>query len=157
VRQLPFDQIGILHFATHAWADTEDPALAAVALSHWDLEGRPVDGLLYARDISRLQIDAHLVVLSACETALGREILGEAPMSIAQGFLRAGARSVVATLWKVPDTSTALLMREFYRLMFHERRPPQEALERAQQLLRAQPRWSDPHYWAGFQLVTTEQ
>jgi CHAT domain-containing protein len=157
LRQLPFDRVGILHFATHAWADTEDPALAAVALSHWDIDGRPVDGLLYARDISRLQIDAHLVVLSACETALGREILGESPMSIAQGFLRAGARSVVATLWKVPDTSTALLMREFYRQLLHERRPPQQALERAQQHLRGQPRWSDPHYWAGFQLVSTEQ
>jgi CHAT domain-containing protein len=157
LRRLPFDRIGVLHFATHAWADTEDPALAAVALSHWDVEGRPVDGLLYARDINRLQIDAHLVVLSACETALGREILGESPMSIAQGFLRAGARSVVATLWKVPDTSTALLMREFYRQLLHERRPPQEALERAQQHLRGQSRWSDPHYWAGFQLVSTEQ
>jgi CHAT domain-containing protein len=103
-----------------------------------------------------LQMDAALVVLSACETALGREILGEAPVSIAQEFLRAGARSVVATLWKVPDTSTALLMREFYRQLLDERRPPEDALKLAQQHLRAQPRWSDPHYWAGFQLVTTE-
>jgi CHAT domain-containing protein/tetratricopeptide (TPR) repeat protein len=156
LRQLPFDRIDILHFATHAWADSEDPALAAVALSHWDATGRPLEGFLYARDVSRLQMDAALVVLSACETALGREILGEAPVSIAQEFLRAGARSVVATLWKVPDTSTALLMREFYRQLLDERRPPEDALKLAQQHLRAQPRWSDPHYWAGFQLVTTE-
>jgi CHAT domain-containing protein len=156
LHELPFDRVDILHFATHAWADSEDPALAAVALSHWDAAGRPLEGLLYARDVSRLQMDAALVVLSACETALGREILGEAPVSIAQEFLRAGARSVVATLWKVPDTSTALLMREFYRQLLDERRPQEDALKLAQQHLRAQPRWSDPHYWAGFQLVTTE-
>jgi CHAT domain-containing protein len=131
--------------------------LAAVALSHWDDAGRPLDPLLHARDITHLPLAADLVVLSACETALGREVLGEAPMSIAHSFLRAGAGSVVATLWKVPDTSTALLMKEFYRQMLQEHRSPQAALQRAQESLRAQPRWSDPHYWAGFQLVTTEQ
>ena len=156
LNELPFSRVATLHFATHAWADSEDSALGTVALARWDAAGRPLNPLLYARDISRLPLAADLVVLSACETALGREVFGEAPMSIAHSFLRAGARSVVSTLWKVPDTSTAVLMKEFYRQMLQEHRSPQAALQRAQESLRVQPRWSDPHYWAGFQLVTTE-
>jgi CHAT domain-containing protein/tetratricopeptide (TPR) repeat protein len=145
----------ILHFATHAIADSVDPALATIVLSRFDAKGRPEDGAFRYYEISALRLNADLVVLSACDTAVGREVAGEGPIGLAQAFMRAGARSVVATLWEVPDTSTALLMTEFYKQMFVEHRRPAAALAAAQASLRHNPRWSDPYYWAGFQLFST--
>jgi len=143
-----------IHFATHAYADSQDPALATLALSHFDRDGKPLDGDLRAFDISQLHLNADLVVLSACNTAIGREIAGEAPLGLSQAFLRSGAESVLATLWQVPDTSTARLMEAFYREMLVNGRPPAAALELAQQSIRKLPRWSDPYFWAGFQLIS---
>ncbi|MCM2309839.1 MAG: CHAT domain-containing protein [Steroidobacteraceae bacterium] len=143
----------LLHFATHAWADNEDPALATLALSSWDAAGRPLDGVLRLHEITTLQLHADLVVLSACETALGREVAGEGPVSLAQGFMRAGAGAVLATLWPVPDSSTAALMGAFYRELLGHGTSPAIALARAQRQLRSHPKWSDPYYWAGFQLT----
>ncbi|MGH8223149.1 MAG: CHAT domain-containing protein, partial [Woeseiaceae bacterium] len=148
------DRYRIVHFATHAFADSQDPALAMLALSRFDGNGSPMDGALRSFDIAQLQLNADLVVLSACETALGREIAGEGPLGLAHAFLRSGAKSVVATLWQVPDTSTALLMKEFYRQMLIEELPVSAALELAQQHIRRQPRWSDPYFWAGFQFIS---
>lgn len=149
------ERFRILHFATHAVADSRDPALAMLALSRWDPDGRPLDGALRLHDISHWRLNAELVVLSGCETAVGREVAGEGPLGLSQAFLQAGARSVVATLWQVPDTSTAALMREFYRHLLAERREPAVALQLAQDSVRRHARWSDPYYWAGFQLVST--
>lgn len=148
------DRYRIVHFATHAFADSRDPALASIALSRFDADGRPLHGALRQYDITRLRLNADLVVLSGCDTALGREIAGEGPIGLAQAFLRSGARAVVATLWQVPDTSTALLMHEFYRGMLRDGRAPAHALALAQDHLKRQSRWSDPYYWAGFQLVS---
>lgn len=149
----PLDQYRILHFATHAWSDSQDPALATLVLSRLDVDGRPQDGALRLSDIAGLRLNADLVVLSGCETALGREIAGEGPVSLSQGFLRAGARAVVASLWRVPDTSTTVLMRHFYEHLLRDRRSPAEALGLAQDAVRSQRRWADPYFWAGFQLT----
>jgi CHAT domain-containing protein/tetratricopeptide (TPR) repeat protein len=143
-----------VHFAAHAFADARDPALAWLALSNLDASGATVDGSLRLYDITQLRLDADLVVLSGCDTALGREIAGEGPIGLSHAFLRSGARAVIATLWQVPDTSTAVLMREFYREMLQGGHGAPDALARAQARLRRQPRWSDPYYWAGFQLVS---
>lgn len=148
------DRYRIVHFATHAVADSRDSALATLELSRFGADGRAVNGALRLYDIAQLRLNADLVVLSGCDTALGREIEGEAPIGLSHAFLRAGARAVVATLWQVPDTSTAWLMREFYREMLINGRTAPEALQLAQALLRRQPRWSDPYFWAGFQYVT---
>jgi CHAT domain-containing protein/tetratricopeptide (TPR) repeat protein len=144
----------IVHFATHAFSDSKDPALSTLALSRYDRDGNALDGDLQAFDVALLRLNADLVVLSACNTALGREIDGEAPSGLARAFQQGGARSVLATLWQVPDTATARLMEEFYRQILIEQRAPAEALELAQLHVRNQPRWSDPYYWAGFQLVS---
>ena len=154
VTKAPLDEYRIVHFATHALADSQDPALATLALSQWDESGRATDGALRLYDISQLHLNADLVVLSGCDTTLGLEIAGEAPISLSQAFLRIGAVSVVSTLWQVPDTSTAALMREFYRQLLTRKRGAPVALQLAQDYVRAQPRWSDPYYWAGFQLVS---
>jgi len=150
----PLGRFRILHFATHAFADSRDPALASIALSRFSADGRQLDGALHQYDIAQWRLQADLVVLSGCDTALGREIAGEGPIGLSHAFLRSGARAVVATLWQVPDTSTAMLMREFYGQMLAHGRAAPEALALAQQRLRRQPRWSDPYYWAGFQLVS---
>jgi CHAT domain-containing protein/tetratricopeptide (TPR) repeat protein len=144
----------ILHFATHALADSADPALATLVLSRWSARGEPLDGALRRYDIAQLRLNADLVVLSACDTAIGREVAGEGLLGLSQAFLQGGARTVVASLWQVPDRSTARLMREFYVELLDRGRSPAVALELAQRTVRAQPRWSDPYYWAGFQLVT---
>jgi CHAT domain-containing protein len=157
VASAALDQYRIVHFATHALADSQDPALATLALSQWDAAGKPLDGALRLYDITQLRLNADLVVLSACDTALGREIAGEGPIGLSQAFLRSGARSVLATLWQVPDTSTAALMREFYRQLLTNKRNASVALQLAQDYIRKQPRWSDPYYWAGFQLISMTQ
>jgi CHAT domain-containing protein len=144
----------IVHFATHAIADTQDPALALLALSRFDANGQRIEGELRALDIAQMRISADLVALSACDTAVGREIAGEAPLGLSQAFLRSGAKAVLATLWQVPDTSTALLMQEFYRELLLNTRTPAAALALAQNRVRGRARWSDPYYWAGFQLTS---
>jgi CHAT domain-containing protein len=144
----------IVHFATHAFADSEDPALAALALTQWSAAGVPQNGALRQAEITQMRIDADLVVLSACDTALGRDINGEGPIGLSNAFLRAGARAVISTLWQVPDTSTAVLMREFYRELLANSQPASVALHLAQNKVRSYTRWRDPYYWAGFQLVS---
>jgi tetratricopeptide (TPR) repeat protein len=144
----------IIHFAAHAFADSQDPGLAKIVLSRFDGNGEPIDGNLHAFDIAELGLNADLVVLSACNTAIGREIAGEAPLGLSHAFLQGGAQSVLATLWQVPDSSTALLMEAFYRELLINKESPAAALELAQQSIRKLPRWSDPYFWAGFQLVS---
>lgn len=154
IESASLDRFRIVHFATHAVADSRDPALAMLGLSRWTEDGKPVDGALRLPDIGQWRLNADLVVLSGCDTAVGREIAGEGPLGLSQAFLQAGARSVVATLWQVPDSSTAVLMREFYRHLLADRRDAALALQLAQDAVRRQKRWSDPYYWAGFQLVS---
>jgi CHAT domain-containing protein len=148
------DRYRIVHFATHGFSDSRDPALAMLALSQFDENGQPLEGSLRSYDIAELRLNAELVVLSACNTAIGREVAGDAPLGLAHAFLRSGARSVLATLWQVPDTSSARFMEEFYRQLLVQRRHPALALELAQERIRGQLRWSDPYYWAGFQLTS---
>jgi CHAT domain-containing protein len=92
------------------------------------------------------------VVLSACQTALGKEVRGEGLLGLTRAFMYAGAPRVVATLWPVPDVATAELMKRFYRAMLVDHVPPAAALRQAQESLRHEARWSAPYYWAGFTL-----
>ena len=142
----------ILHFATHGTFDTEMPELSSLVLSRFDAEGRPVDGELRAYEIFTLRLPADLVVLSACRTALGREIRGEGLVGLARGFMEAGASRVLVSLWDVDDKATAELMRHFYRALFAGEIPSQ-ALRLAQLELAKNSEWSAPHYWAAFVLL----
>lgn len=142
-----------LHFATHALADDLHPRLSGLALSMVDRQGRPEDGFLSLQALYELELNADLVVLSACRTALGREIRGEGLMGLARAFLAAGSRRVVASLWPVQDRATAELMEHFYRELLEHRRPAAEALRRAQLELRRGQRWRHPNHWAGFVLI----
>ena len=102
-----------------------------------------------------LKLDADLVVLSACETGLGKLEKGEGMIGLTRGFLYAGARSLVVSLWKVNDTSTSVLMERFYRHL-QEGKPKAEALRLAKLSLKNDPDMPalhDPFHWAPFILV----
>jgi CHAT domain-containing protein len=115
-------------------------------------QGQAQDGVLRLRDVYGLRLPAELVVLSACNTALGRPVRGEGLVGIVRGFMYAGARRVVASLWKVDDVATGEMMKRFYREMLEENRSPAAALREAQVALWRRQRWSAPFYWAAFVL-----
>ena len=142
----------IVHFATHALLDVKRPELSGIVLSDKDASGRPGPGYLSLADISSMRLSAELVVLSACRTALGREVRGEGLVGLSRSFMDAGARRVVGSLWGVPDAPTAALMSRFYALLLDQGQSPAEALRGAQLSLRRQRRFSAPVAWAGFVL-----
>ncbi len=108
----------VVHFATHGVIDAERPALSGLALSMVDAAGRPQEGFLHLHDIYNLELDADLVVLSGCRTALGKEVRGEGLIGLTRGFQYAGAPRVLASLWPVEDNATAALMERFYRALW---------------------------------------
>jgi CHAT domain-containing protein/Tfp pilus assembly protein PilF len=142
----------VVHFATHGLLDSKNPELSGLVLSMLDEAGNFQNGFLDLQDIYNLNLRADLVVLSACETALGKEIRGEGLIGLTRGFMYAGASRVLASLWKVDDVATAELMRRFYGAMEREGLRPAAALRRAQLEMWQQKRWNMPYYWAGFQL-----
>jgi CHAT domain-containing protein len=103
-------------------------------------------------DVYGLHAPVQLVVLSACQTALGKNVRGEGLIGLTRGFMYAGASGVVSSLWKVDDEATAELMRQFYFHMLQEGLPPAAALRAAQNNVRQRPEWRSPHYWAAFTL-----
>lgn len=143
-------KFGILHFATHGSIDTEHPELSRLVLSLVDPAGKPVDGFLRLHEIYNLDVDAGLVVLSACRTALGKEVHGEGLIGLTRGFMYAGTSRVVSSLWNVDDRASARLMSSFYEAMLKKGLTPAAALRHAQLELLHQPRWAAPHYWAAF-------
>ncbi|MEM1261257.1 MAG: CHAT domain-containing protein [Pseudomonadota bacterium] len=140
----------VLHIATHGVVDMEHTGLSGLLFSAVDAQGEPTNEFLSVPDIYQLGSTPSVVVLSACETAVGEYIRSEGPMSIANAFLQQGSDHVVATLWKVADRSTADLMTEFYAALLKEGETPAAALQTAQQRIKASSRWRHPYYWAGF-------
>jgi CHAT domain-containing protein/tetratricopeptide (TPR) repeat protein len=145
-------QYRIVHFATHAVSDSEHPERSGLVLSLFDQHGHPQNGFLGLEQIYSLNLPADLVVLSACETGLGREIGGEGLVGLVRGFMYAGATRVMASLWSVDDEVTALLMARFYKSLEQDGLSPAAALRAAQIEVRKDSRWSSPYYWAGFQI-----
>ncbi|HYN19589.1 MAG TPA: CHAT domain-containing protein [Thermoanaerobaculia bacterium] len=142
----------IVHFATHGIIDAQTPALSGLMLSRVDERGAPLEGFLGLRDVYNLRLGADLVVLSGCETALGKQVRGEGLVGLTQGFLYAGARQVVASLWRIEDRATMELMSRFYRGLLVEGLASPAALRRAQLAIRDDKRWRSPYYWSGFVL-----
>lgn len=145
-------QYAILHFATHGLLDTKRPESSGLMLSTVGRDGRAVNGFVGLRDIYSIRAPVALVVLSACQTALGKEVRGEGLVGLTRGFMYAGASGVVASLWKVEDKATAELMKQFYANMLERGMPPGAALREAQNSIRRNPRWRSPYYWAAFTL-----
>ena len=144
-----------LHFAVHGFVDEAQPehSFLALTLPEALLEGGE-DGILEGWEIEdEMRLDAELVTLSACETALGRERGGEGPSSLSRAFFSAGARSVLAALWKVDDKATADLMVRFYHHLLRGS-SKDEALRLAQLevLAGTAGELRAPYFWAAFQV-----
>ncbi|HEY0377993.1 MAG TPA: CHAT domain-containing tetratricopeptide repeat protein [Pyrinomonadaceae bacterium] len=142
----------IIHFATHGLLNNEQPELSGVVLSLVDERGNRRNGFLSLNDIYNLDLSTDLVVLSACRTGLGKNVQGEGVVGLTSGFMYTGAKSVVASLWKVDDDATAELMSRFYAALLKDGLSPAEALKKAKLEMRRQERWHAPFYWAAFVL-----
>lgn len=142
----------IVHFATHGLLDSKHPEFSGLVFSLVDKQGKPVDGFVGLQDIYNLHLPADLVVLSACETALGVDISGEGLIGLTRGFMYAGSSRVVASLWNISDEATSELMARFYKAMEVKGMAPAAALRSAQMQMWRQQRWTAPYYWAAFQI-----
>ena len=142
----------IVHFATHARVDDEAPELSGIVLSLVDGSGHQADGILRLDDVYRLRLSADLVVLSGCQTALGKDVRGEGLIGLTRGFMFAGAPRVISSLWTVDDAATAALMARFYHGVQSEGLSPAAALRAAQIDISRETRWRSPYYWSAFQL-----
>ena len=143
----------ILHIATHGFLDAKHPQFSGVVLS---LVGNKAgqDGFLRTDEIFNLRLGSPLVMLSACETGLGKEKRGEGVMGLTRGFIYAGAPSVGVSLWSVDDKSTAVLMSDFYKaLLGKDGLKSAAALRGARLNMIAGRTYSSPYYWAPFVLV----
>jgi CHAT domain-containing protein/Tfp pilus assembly protein PilF len=142
----------VVHFASHGLLNSRHPELSGIVLSLVDERGQPENGFLRTRDVYKLKLSADLVVLSACQTALGKDVRGEGLLGLSRGFMYAGAPRIVASLWQVPDRATSELMKHFYEGILKQGLRPAAALRAAQTSIRREKRWASPYYWAAFTL-----
>ena len=152
------NEFRFVHFAAHGLLNETKPQYSGLVLSLPDRQSSVVDrqsedGLLQVYEIFDLKLNADLVVLSACETGLGKEVKGEGLVGLTRAFLYAGTPSVVVSLWKVSDRSTAELMVSFYQYLKNGKVNKAEALRQAQLKLIREGRYAQPYYWAPFILV----
>jgi CHAT domain-containing protein len=141
-----------VHFATHGFLNSVHPEFSGLVLSLFDERGTPREGFLQAHEVYDLKLSAELVVLSACQTGLGKEIKGEGLVGLTRGFMHAGAPRIVVSLWNVSDEATAELMARFYHKLIRDGIRPAQALREAQISLLREERWSAPYFWAAFTL-----
>lgn len=139
-----------VHFATHGFLNSAHPELSGIVLSLVGPDGKPREGYLSALEAFNLKLSADLVVLSGCQTGLGKEVRGEGLVGLTRGFMYAGAARVVVSLWDVPEEATAELMARFYKGMLRGGLRPAEALRAAQISIWKEKRWQHPYYWAAF-------
>ena len=146
------NQYQILHFATHGFVNPDQPELSGIVLSLVNKDGQQIPGYLRLADLFEQDYPAELIVLSACETGLGKNVSGEGIVGLTRGLMYAGAARVALSLWQVDDKGTSVLMQEFYKQMLQENKTPSEALRAAQRKLWSNPDWRSPYYWAAFTL-----
>jgi CHAT domain-containing protein len=145
-------QYRYVHFSTHGLLNSVHPELSGLVFSLVNERGERKDGFLRAHEIYNLKLSPEVVVLSACQTGMGKNVRGEGLMSLTRGFMYAGAPRVIVSLWGVSDWGTTELMVRFYRGMLKEGKRPSQALRAAQVSLMNDQRWASPYYWAPFTL-----
>lgn len=145
LRRARLSDASIVHFATHGLIDEDHPDRSGLVLTARDSD----DGFLQTREVYGLHLNGALVTLSACRTALGRELSGEGIIGLTRAFMQAGARTVVASLWDVDDASTAEFMSGFYAALA-DGAPVDAAAQSARALLMHSARYSHPYYWGAF-------
>lgn len=151
IKNTPLDQYNYIHFATHGTVDEVIPDFSSLVLAT-DPE-RNEDGLLQAWEIMELKINADLVVLSACETGLGKMVRGEGLIGLTRSLIYSGASSVMVSLWSVADHSTSAFMSEFYRYLVAEEMGKSIALQQTKLSMIEDVDLAHPFYWAPFVLI----
>jgi CHAT domain-containing protein/tetratricopeptide (TPR) repeat protein len=149
------DRYRFIHVASHAVADSEFPQLSALILSTRDREGREIDGRVMAADFMHVHLSADAVILSGCDTALGKSVVGEGLIGLRYVVLARGARAVIGSLWPVPDQATAQLMVRFYSSLLRERASVATASSEAMRAMIAG-QFNDPSVWAAFTATISE-
>ncbi|MEM6801226.1 MAG: CHAT domain-containing protein [Bacteroidota bacterium] len=155
----------ILHLSMHGYSDPVDPKLSGLIFSPCK-EGASCEekniqeedlheAILYAFEIANLDLDARLVVLSACQTGTGKIQKGEGIMSLARAFALAGVPSQIVSLWNVDDQATLLLFTEFYKHLLSGD-AKDVSLWKAKQVLKADPKYAHPYFWSAFVLIGDE-
>jgi CHAT domain-containing protein/Tfp pilus assembly protein PilF len=150
-REGELKKFNYVHFATHGFIDEDKPDLSSLVLTQDN--NSEEDGFLQATEIFNLNLNADLVVLSACQTGLGKLIRGEGMVGLTRAFMYAGTPSVLVSLWSVKDASTATLMTDFYKNLIKEKLSKTDALRKAQLSMLGDEKFAHPFYWAPFVLV----
>ncbi|MFY9221726.1 MAG: CHAT domain-containing protein [Blastocatellia bacterium] len=140
----------IFHLAAHAMINTQDPELSYIVLSLFDKTGNTINGYFTFADIYELGICADIVILSSCDSGVGKEVKGEGMLSFSYAFISTGSSSVVSSLWKIDDKFTSIFMNVFYEYLKNDPTKPASALRKTQTKFINDPNWSNPFYWAGF-------
>jgi CHAT domain-containing protein len=150
----PLETYRYIHFAVHGTTDADIPQLSSIVLSSYNETGDPIENRVWAGDLLLRRLTADTVVLSACDTALGKRVAGEGLVGLRYMALARGARAVVASLWPVPDRATSHLMDQFYNQLLDHQRPADEALADAmRQSIRSGT--YDPAFWAAFTVTVS--
>lgn len=149
LKNLSLNNYRYIHLATHAFVSENEPERSGILFSATDSNGQ--DGTLYANEIYNLQLNAHLVTLSACKTGFGTIAEGEGMMSLSRAFQYAGARNLLVSLWNVSDRSTARLMVDFYKQ--NQEQPMSIALRTVKRNMINNGLYSHPKYWAPFIMI----
>lgn len=149
---LDWSRYRFIHIATHGIADAQVPELSALILGSFDSRGEAVDGAVRVADLSLQSLNADVVVFSACDTALGKQMPSEGLLGLGSMALARGARAVVASLWPVADEIGARLMTDFYRHLLHDGMSGPAALGAAMRSVITHDRAADPALWGAFQV-----
>jgi CHAT domain-containing protein len=143
------EEFNVMHFATHGNLDYEDFSQSYLTMAG----SKGEDGKLTLEELWGMEVMSHLniVVLSACQTAVTKGSDESSPVSPASGFLQNGVKSVVATLWKVDDEATSILMNDFYKHI--QTMDAVDAMRIAQSNLASIPKFNHPYYWGAMVLI----
>lgn len=154
LQRLLLERYAVVHFSTHAVIDDDIPELSRLALSVVDREDRRVSGFLFPYQLADLRMNDTVVVLSACDTALGKKVPGEGLMSFSASLFSAGASQLVLTIAKVDAQASSVFLSDVYsHFLSRNGASIEHALTLARQSLVRSDRWSDPYYWASYVVV----
>ncbi|TAH22519.1 MAG: CHAT domain-containing protein [Cytophagales bacterium] len=153
LKSLQLKDYKYIHFATHGFVNTQNPALSGIML--YKKETNQEDGILHSSEVYNLKLNTDLVVLSACETGLGKVIKGEGVIGLSRSFLYAGAKNMMVSLWKVNDEATKELVVDFYQKLEKGKNVSKaEALRKAKLNFLKSKKYAMPYYWNGFVLIS---
>jgi CHAT domain-containing protein/Tfp pilus assembly protein PilF len=151
IKSMSLDPYRYIHFATHGTVDEAIPDFSSLVLA-LDPD-RKEDGLLQAWEIAELEMNADMVVLSACQTGLGKLVWGEGLVGLTQSLIYSGASSVIVSLWSVADHSTSNIMTSLYHNLIIDEMDKSVSLQKAKQSMLEDVNLAHPFYWAPFILI----